>query len=188
MSKKIISVFALLLALSFITFGCGFQEVSPQNQNIDGNEGMDDTAVPDIGGFTGNDGEAFDGGDMMVNVDAYIQHGGMLYVTHGDGNIEETGALTFHLDEGGKINDVIHNYDIVKVEPRLEGDTFEGWMIFKDILTIDETESYMSLSFELMSGDKLYTTDELFELPTPAYDVTYVAKWASLDIDKYFAE
>ncbi len=171
MNKRITALFLAVLMFISLLSGCGYKEVEEPEATFEpGNEVIDETE-----------------GEITVNIDSYIQIGGMLNVTTEDGEVHETGAWSFAASEGEKLGDVLKRGGVVNVEPILEGDTFEGWMVFKDIVTTD-SDGLMNFTFELASGDTIYTTQELMELTVPSHDVTYIVKWASLSIEEYFAE
>lgn len=175
MQKTIVFIVAVFMFVFSFT-GCGYTEVKTP-----------DTTNNNPIGTTENTNKST-GKTVTVHIDSYIQIGGMFSVKTDDGTVTETPAWTFEeANVGEKMADVFFNSGIVDVEPKLEGDTFEGWMIFKDVVTTD-SEGLMNFSFELVSGDTFYTTEQLKELAVPEYDVTYIAKWASLDAEDYFKE
>ena len=99
----------------------------------------------------------------------------------------ETGSWDLPAKEGDRIGDVLAEQEITDLGVSLDGDELEGWMVFELIITPDE-DGFDDYSYELRSGDTIYSTEELMELTIPAYHACYVAKWASIAIEDYFAE
>lgn len=69
----------------------------------------------------------------------------------------------------------------------LELDGFEGWMLYENVVTVDE---FGSEEFEYVKfpEDKLYTTEEILAMPVPEHHVVFVAKWADIPVEDYFTE
>ena len=119
-----------------------------------------------------------------VNFESYFEAGGVLYVKWTEES-DELGGLGLIGNVGQTIGEMLANNGILSIEPKLEGDVFEGWMIVQEAITIDEygwEESTYSLMHNLC-----YTTDELLALPVPEQNVTFMAKWASIPAEEYFA-
>ena len=66
-----------------------------------------------------------------------------------------------------------------------EVEGFEGWIEYKVYTTYDE-EGFTTDTYEKVSGDTYYTTEELLAKPAPDYSVLYVAKWADVSVDEYY--
>ena len=119
-----------------------------------------------------------------VTIDGYTEAGGMLNVTWPE-DAGETGSLGVIGTPGQTIGEVLKSNDVLSVEPVLEGDVFEGWMEVAIAVTVDEDgfewEEYSAIP------DQLYTTEELLNLVVPENRVMYVAKWASIPAEEYFA-
>lgn len=119
-----------------------------------------------------------------VTLEGYMEAGGMLYVTWTD-NADETGGLGMIGTPGQTISDVLKKDGILSVEPMLEGDTFEGWMEVAVTVTVDEF-GFAENEYSLVP-DQCYTTEELLVLTVPDHNVTYMAKWAGIPVEEYFA-
>lgn len=119
-----------------------------------------------------------------VTLEAYSEAGGMLNVAWTD-EAYETGGLGLIGTPGQTIGEMLQNSDVLSVEPVLEGDTFEGWMEVAITVAIDEF-GFEENQYSLMP-DRCYTTEELLALPVPDHNVTYVAKWAGIPAEEYFA-
>ncbi len=126
-------------------------------------------------------------GAIYVTIDAYGLLGGTLSVTQAGEEGVESVAWGFEASQGDKVSDMLAKEEITAIDAVLEGDTFEGWMIFEEIITSDE-DGFDTITYELRSGDTIYTTEELMELAIPEYNAAFVAKWASLPIEDYFVE
>lgn len=115
--------------------------------------------------------------------------GGMLMVSYLDGSTTETGSYGFGCEvaDGAAltVGDILLSMDVTGVEPMLEGDIFEGWMIHQLVITEDE-DGFSEWSYTRMD-DALYTTEELFALPAPDYYAVYTAKWASVPAEDYYS-
>lgn len=124
--------------------------------------------------------------DVQVDVtfDGYAQAGGLLYVTWAD-EACETGGLGMIGTPGQSIGDMLQSNGVLSVEPVLEGDEFEGWMEAAVTVSADE-DGFEWEEYSLVS-DQLYTTEELMTLAVPEHRVTYVAKWAGIPAENYFA-
>lgn len=121
--------------------------------------------------------------DIDVTLNAYSEAGGTLLLTDGDGTFDSD-LLGLLGAEGMTIGEVVYD-SFSAVEPVLEGDTFEGWMEYTEDVVVDE-DGFESSSYVLVS-DTLYSTEELMELTLPDHAVFYVAKWASVPTEEYFA-
>ena len=119
-----------------------------------------------------------------VTLEGYMEIGGMLNVTWTE-DAGETGSLGMIGTPGQTIGDVLKNNDVLSVEPVLEGDEFEGWMEVALIITTDE-DGFESVEYSPIT-DQIYSTEELLALAVPEQSVMYVAKWASVPAEEYFA-
>ena len=119
-----------------------------------------------------------------VNFEAYSEAGGVLYVSWTD-SVDELGGLGLIGNLGQTIGEMLQNEGILSIEPALEGDVFEGWMIVAETIAVDEY-GFEDTVYSLLP-DYCYTTEELMALPVPDQNVTYIAKWASIPAEEYFA-
>lgn len=119
-----------------------------------------------------------------VTIDGYMEAGGVLYVTWTD-DAYETGGLGMGGTPGQTIGEALHNSDVLSVEPMLEGEAFEGWMEVELITTVDE-DGWDWTEYSLIP-EPVYTTEELMNLVVPDHNVMYVAKWAGIPAEEYYA-
>ncbi|MBQ8313766.1 MAG: DUF1311 domain-containing protein [Clostridia bacterium] len=119
-----------------------------------------------------------------VSLEGYMEIGGMLNVAWTE-EAYETGGVGMIGTPGQTIGDVLKNNDVLSVEPVLEGDEFEGWMEVALIITTDE-DGFESVEYSPIT-DQIYSTEELLTLTVPEQSVMYVAKWASVPAEEYFA-
>ena len=119
-----------------------------------------------------------------LTLDGYGEMGGMLSVTDASETFE-TGAYGFIAMPGQTIGEVLENNGVVSVEPVLEGDEFEGWMKVAVVTVVDE-DGFEWPEYSLIP-DVIYTTEELLALTIPDYSVMYVAKWAGIPAEDYYA-
>lgn len=125
--------------------------------------------------------------ELYFDIDAYTLAGGMLQLTYADSDPTETGCLGLMGYTGDTVRAALSASNISAIEPVLEGDSFEGWMLFEIATTVGE-DGEETQTYELHSGDDFYTSEELMAMPIPEYDCIFVAKWASIPVDSYFAE
>ena len=125
--------------------------------------------------------------EYYFTLDAYTIAGGTLSVTQAGEEGVESGSWGFMGKEGARLGDVLEAQGITTLDVYLDGDVFEGWMVYEETLSIDE-DGLEEYTYELRSGDKLYTTQELMDLTVPSYDAMYVAKWAGIPVENYFTE
>ena len=119
-----------------------------------------------------------------VTFESYMEAGGMLNVTWTE-YADETGGLGLIGKPCQTIGEVLQDSDVVSMEPMLEGDVFEGWMEVELITTVDE-DGWEWTEYSLIP-DQCYTTEELMALTVPDHNVMYVAKWAGIPAEEYFA-
>ena len=119
-----------------------------------------------------------------VSFEGYSNASGKLYVTWTD-KADELDGLGLIGTVGQTIGEMLQNNGILSVEPVLQGDKFEGWMEVAETVTVDEF-GFEDTVYSLVP-DQCYTTDELMALTVPEHNVTYVAKWAGIPAEEYFA-
>lgn len=119
-----------------------------------------------------------------VSFESYMEAGGVLYVTWTD-DAYETGGLGIGGTPGQTIGEALKNNDVISMEPMLEGDVFEGWMEVELITTVDE-DGWDWTEYSLIP-EPVYTTEELMDLVVPDHNVMYVAKWAGIPAEEYYA-
>lgn len=119
-----------------------------------------------------------------VSFEGYLNAGGKLHVTWAD-ETDEIDGLGLIGTVGQTFGEMLQNNGILSVEPVLEGDTFEGWMEVAETVSVDEF-GFEDTVYSLVP-DQCYTTEELMALTVPEHNVTYVAKWAGIPAEEYFA-
>jgi len=119
-----------------------------------------------------------------VTIDGYTEAGGVLYITWTD-DAYETGGFGMGGTPGQTIGQALQNSDVLSIEPMLEGDVFEGWMEVELITTVDE-DGWDWTEYSLIP-ETVYTTEELLNIVVPDHNVMYVAKWAGIPAEEYYA-
>lgn len=165
-------VLLLLLCMPLMLFcGCGGPADQTQGGDVTSNENLEE--VGDI---------------VYVTLDAYGFSGGILSMTQAGEEGLESVAWSFEGVPGETVQSMLERVEITEVNAYLEGDVLEGWMVFEAIPT-EDTDGFIGYTYELRSGDTIYSTEELMALAIPEYDeVYYVAKWGNIPVDMYFAE
>lgn len=177
MKNKFQLLFVLSLTLLTLV-GCNNEVQNPSNTKISG-ENIENPS---------ND-EASN--SVYFTFDAYGEANGILAVTElsieGSTKVSESVSWGFEAIENEKIIDVLNRSGVVAINPMLEDDVFEGWMIFKEEITVDE-DGFENFNYERISEDKLYSTNEIFEMSMPNYNLIYVAKWSTIPMEDYYKE
>ena len=119
-----------------------------------------------------------------VTFESYMEAGGVLNVTWTE-YADETSGLGLIGTPGQTIGEMLQNNGVLSMEPMLEGDVFEGWMEVELITTVDE-DGFDWTEYSLIP-EPVYTTEELMTLTVPDHNVMYVAKWAGIPAEEYFA-
>lgn len=128
--------------------------------------------------------------EIDISFDVCEIDGAYLSVKEDDG---EGGILESEFDglgilaaEGETIGSALEHGGYLEVTPVLEGDVFEGWMEYVEVITLDEF-GFEESEYELLT-DNIYTTEELLALPVDADGAMYVAKWAGIPAEEYFRD
>ena len=128
--------------------------------------------------------------EIDISLDAYEMVGAVLSVkkNDGSGNIVdgEYGAIGILAAEGETIGSALNHCGYDELVPVLESDSFEGWMEYVEVITLDEF-GFEETNYELLP-DRIYTTEELLALTVSAEGGMYVAKWASVPAEDYSRE
>lgn len=126
---------------------------------------------------------------VEFDFEAGSEFGGVLTVSFADGSTEETGGYGFGWEgEAGSVStvgDVLSMLEIASIEPALEGDEFEGWMVY-EVVSVEDEDGFETSTY-VKAEDALYSTEELFALPVPDFYAVYTAKWASVSEEEYFS-
>ena len=126
--------------------------------------------------------------EVYVSIDAYSFDAMLSYV---DSMFEdqaeqcETMSLSLMGYRGQTIAQALEMSKMSELAVVCETDVFEGWMVYKQVITVDE-DGWENYSYEKISGDKLYTTEEMLADQLKDYSVTYVAKWESVPDSEYY--
>lgn len=128
--------------------------------------------------------------EIDISFDTCEIEGAYLYVKEDDGNggimESELDGLGILAAEGETIGSALEHGGYLEVTPVLEGDEFEGWMEYVEVITLDEF-GFEESDYELLT-DNIYTTEELLALPVDADGAMYVAKWAGIPVEEYFRD
>ena len=114
---------------------------------------------------------------------------GTVKITSDDGAggklVDETMGYGFSVSAGETLRESMKKFGILDIELVPDDDKFEGWMEYRDIMEVDETDGYEYLvSYEKVSDD-LYTTEEILDMTLDAH-TTFIAKWESIPYDEYY--
>ena len=124
--------------------------------------------------------------EYYVSFNVYTS--GLVKITSDDGNggkyITETMGYGFSSFTGKTIEESMKEFGIFDIEVVSDGDTFEGWMEYRDIMTVDEDGFEYLSSYEKVS-DNLYTTEDVMAMVLDAH-TTFVAKWESISDEEYY--
>lgn len=163
MKKRIIALFMILVMMATMLAGCG--QEAPAEEASEATE------------------------DVYMEIDAYSYALGFIRYTETDMDGEsvesETMTLAMNAVAGQTIAEVWEANGYEFSEVYAEGEVFEGWMVYKMINETDEEGFDISRTYERISGDDLYTTEEFMELEVPGHDVVYCAKWENYSMDAY---
>ncbi len=112
-----------------------------------------------------------------------VEYKFMLKEESGNTEIEKSfNTMSFTTKPGENIEDVINNsnYSDMVMDETLN--KFLGFMEYKMYENEDGAVTY-----EKLSGDKLYSVAEVLEKSAPEYNVVYIAKWENISDDYYAA-
>lgn len=123
--------------------------------------------------------------ELFMTLDANGMAGGMLSVTQAGEEGIESVSWDFFIIEGETVGSILEEQEITAVDVVLEGDNFEGWIEYK-INIVTDADGVDTYTYEKVSGDTYYTTEELMDMPAPDYNVLYVAKWENVSLDEYY--
>lgn len=172
MKKRILSLLMILIMMVTILAGCGKTEPAEEVTELE--------EIPE---------------EVYMEIDAYSYAYGFIYYTEKDmdGEVCESETMTLALNAvpGQTMKEVWEANGYEFSEVAAEGEVFEGWMVYKMEMETDEDGFEISRTYERISGDDVYDTEEFMELEVPEHDVTYVAKWANYSMeayDSYFAD
>lgn len=128
--------------------------------------------------------------EIDISFDTCEIDGAYLSVKEDDGNGDilesELDGLGILAAEGETIGSALEHGGYLEVTPVLEGDEFEGWMEYVEVVTTDEF-GFEESDYELLT-DNIYSTEELLALTVDADGAMYVAKWAGIPVEEYFQD
>lgn len=176
MKKVRLIILAILCVMLMTLIGC--TKIKDNNNIEDLGHNYDDS---NIGMEHNHENE-----EIHVSFNAYGQLMAMLNIDVAEGEDYETMSQDIAVRKGNKIYAGLETEKIINIEPVLEGDTFEGWMEYT-VTYEEDNDGFINHIYEKISGETLYTYEEVVNM-VPTKDVTYVAKWASVPMDKYFAK
>ena len=173
--KRIIALLLVLCMAMVVFTGCKNNEQTPKEQTA--TEAL--TEAPTVPEVTYNlTFNAFSYNDVNYN-----------FVFKGvDANVpdQKFNTISFIIKDGDIIKDAINFQGFGGFKVESKEDEFLGFMEYKCTTTQGEDGTATNL-YEKVSGDTLYSIDEILEKEMPAYDVAYVARWKSIDDDYYAA-
>lgn len=170
MKRKGLLFFLVMSLVMTMIAGCGKKEKSDE----EGNDLVINTSKK---------------GPVQVTFDGYgYAWGTIVYAEADDEEAEsETVSIDFEAMPGEVIRDVWEQNGYAFQRIYADGEYFEGWMEYKTNRTTDE-EGFDTYKYERISGDQLYTTEDILNREVPDYDVAYVAKWESIPMEDYDTE
>lgn len=136
--------------------------------------------------FGCNKNNNIEGNEVFVTFDGYGLHNGMLKVNTTTTNEETVSIDLVSMGGNETVSDILKKNEVTSIEAVNENDIFEGWLIFKTTYTAQEDGTDL-VSHTLLSNT-LYTTEELLNYKVTDFNITVVAKWATLDSNLYFVE
>lgn len=145
------------------------------------------TEVPIETTTEADDTEAEQGlSEYYVTFDVYTT--GLVKITSDDGAggtlVDETMGYGFSSFAGTTIKESMKEFGILDIAAVSDEDNFEGWMEYRDIMTMDEDGFEYLTSHEKVS-DNLYTTEDVLSMVLDAH-TTFVAKWESISDEEYY--
>lgn len=190
--KKIISIILLVCVFMLSLVGCSNNKMTNQDNNIEEpNKVISDSSSEDISNTPSDINPEEISNELYFTFDAHGLAGGMLAVTElsdeGSTVVNESVSWMFETTENEKIKNALQKTGIVAINPMLENDIFEGWIIFKENITVDP-DGYETCSYEKISDEKLYSTTEIFEMDMPNHNLIFMAKWANIPMEEYSIE
>ena len=187
--KKTLFTILLAFVLIFALAGCAGD--APQDDVTQDDATQNDATQNDV---TLEHTTLYDAATMenatRVTFQAFLPGGNgeaMLYVLYDDGaraSGEVSGTLSIPMTKGSIIYEVLDQYDIVSIEPRLEDYEFEGWLEYR--VYPENPEDPMTNYIHERVSDKVLTTQEVFDKTVELDDqVTYYSKWEEVTAQQY---
>lgn len=173
--KRLIAFILAVLMMAVVFAGCDKNENGINNATVDEMSQTQENSVQTEFNLTLN---AF-----TMNG---VEHSFLVDDAKTDMKAQKINTISFVANTGETVLQVLSNngYSNFKVDETL--DEFLGFMEYK-IISSENEDGTVAVTYEKMSGDTLYTAEELLEKEITDYSVTYVAKWKSLTDDYYAA-
>ncbi len=182
--KKRLFTILLAFVLVFALVGCGgdtTQDDELPNDEIQNDETLNNETPDDMAALEDA---------TRVTFQAFLPGGNgeeMLYAIYDDGartSGEVSGTISIPMQKGSIIWEVLDQYDVVSIEPRLEGYEFEGWLEYR--VYPENPDDPMTNYIQEQVSDKVYTTKEVFDKTVELDDqVTYYSKWKEVTVQEY---
>ncbi len=99
---------------------------------------------------------------------------------------KKVNTISFTAFTGETVGEVLSDNGYSNLQPEEVLDKFLGFMEYKVVSVADENGDE-TVTYEKLSGDKLYSVDEIMEKEITDYSVTFVARWEKLTDDYYIA-
>lgn len=99
---------------------------------------------------------------------------------------KKVNTISFVAFTGDTVSEVLSNNGYSNLQPEEVLDRFLGFMEYKVVPVIDENGTE-TVTYEKLSGDTLYSVDEIMEKEITDYSVAFVARWEKLTDDYYAA-
>lgn len=124
--------------------------------------------------------------EYYVNFNVHTTGGVKITSDDGEGGklVDETMGYGFSSFTGKTIKESMKEFGILDIEIVEEDDTFEGWMEYRDVMTMDPDGFEYCSSYEKVS-DNLYTTEDVLSMVLDAH-TTFIAKWESISDEEYY--
>ncbi|MBE5972313.1 MAG: hypothetical protein E7246_07345 [Lachnoclostridium sp.] len=101
----------------------------------------------------------------------------------GGTDVEQMMSIGCSSYPGKTLKESMKEFGILDIDVVTDGETFEGWMEYKDIMAMHEDGFEYLTSYEKVS-DNLYTTEEILSIVLDQH-TTFVAKWESISYEEY---
>ena len=126
---------------------------------------------------------------IYVDFDAYDFTGerGITVETEWDGDLitEQYGGIGIMGWTGMTVGECMENNSYFSL--RMEAEGFEGWMLYENVITMDEF-GFEESEYVKLPDEKLYTTEEILAMELPEHHLVIVAKWEDVPAEDYFAD
>ncbi len=97
---------------------------------------------------------------------------------------KRTSSITFTAKPGETVLELMSAQGYTELTPVELHDEFVGWMEYK-VIPGENKDGVPIATYEKISGDTYYTTQQVMEMAAPEYSVAFVAKWKNIE-DSYY--